>query len=91
MDVLHVDQYESDSSDEEILQEKDGINVNRKRRTKHWIKDGVFDNATEAEASIINEWSKHYTNYSENGRKVYYRCKKTKFRGPQCSAGLYLL
>ncbi|CAF2936935.1 unnamed protein product, partial [Rotaria sp. Silwood2] len=50
----------------------------------------VFDNAVKAEASLGNIWSKHYTNYSEIGRKVYYRSRKSKLRGPQCSAGVYL-
>jgi len=58
---------------------------------KHWIKGEVFDNAAEAEALIRNTWSKHYTNYSDDGRRVYYRCKKAKFRGPQCSASIHLL
>jgi hypothetical protein len=29
----------------------------KRRRTKHWIKEDVFDNAAEAEASIGNTWS----------------------------------
>ncbi|CAF1159836.1 unnamed protein product [Rotaria sordida] len=66
-------------------------NTKRKKRTKCWIKEAVFDNAVKAEVSLGNTWSKHYTNYSDIGRKVYYRCRKSKLRGPQCSAGIYLL
>ena len=29
--------------------------------------------------------------HPEDGRKVSYRCKKTKRHGPQCTAGIYLL
>ncbi|CAF1367392.1 unnamed protein product [Rotaria sordida] len=48
-------------------------------------------NAGEAEASIGNECSKHYTNYTENGSVVYYRYNKAKRHGPQCAARIYLL
>jgi hypothetical protein len=86
MEAVQVAQYVSDPSDEEIQDDNNGINRSQKqkrRRIKHWIKERVFDNAAEAEASIGNTWSKHYTNYSDDGRRVYYRCKKAKFRGPQ--------
>ncbi|CAF1531286.1 unnamed protein product, partial [Rotaria sordida] len=66
-------------------------NTKRKKSTKCWVKEAVFDNAVKAEVSLGNTWSKHYTNYSDIGRKVYYRCRKSKLRGPQCSAGIYLL
>ncbi|CAF4287711.1 unnamed protein product, partial [Rotaria sp. Silwood2] len=51
----------------------------------------IFDNTDEAEASIESQWSKYYTNYTKDRRKVYYRCKKDKLRGPQCSANIYQL
>ncbi|CAF3998631.1 unnamed protein product, partial [Rotaria sp. Silwood2] len=51
----------------------------------------TFDTAAEAEASILDQWSKYYTNHTENGRMVYYRCNKAKLRGPQCSVSIYLL
>ncbi|CAF3358563.1 unnamed protein product, partial [Rotaria socialis] len=51
----------------------------------------TFDNAGEVEASIKDKWPKHYTNHTENGRMVYYRCSKAKLRGSQCSLSIYLL
>ncbi|CAF4977631.1 unnamed protein product [Rotaria sp. Silwood1] len=95
MKAVEVAQYESDTSDEEISEEQSVRNenkgVHRKKKTKFWIKEATFNNAGEAEASIKNEWSKHYTNYTEDGRRVYYRCRKVKRRGPQCSSSVSLL
>ena len=52
MEAVHVAQYESDPSDEEIQDENNGMNRSQKRkRTIHWITEGVFDNAVEAKAS----------------------------------------
>ncbi|CAF4140247.1 unnamed protein product [Rotaria sp. Silwood2] len=50
----------------------------------------TLDNADEAEVSIENQWSKYYTNYTEDGN-VYYRFKKAKLRGPQCLTNICLL
>ncbi|CAF5096442.1 unnamed protein product, partial [Rotaria sp. Silwood1] len=50
---------------------------------RHDAGQATYDNPCEAEASIENQWSKHYTNYTEQGRKVYYRCKRRKRRDPQ--------
>jgi len=66
MDIIEVDQYESDTSDEEIV-EKNGIKngtklVHKKTKTKFWVKEATLNTAGDAEASIKNEWSKHYTN-----------------------------
>ncbi|CAF2072815.1 unnamed protein product, partial [Rotaria magnacalcarata] len=91
MEVIEVAQYESDKSDEEVAEESDGINGNesvpkKKKLTRCWIKEGTFDNA--GEASIEDKWSKHYTNHTEKGRMVYYRCKKAKLRGSQCTLSI---
>ena len=96
MKAVQVVQYESDASDEEIIQNdcaKDETKeVRRKKKTKFWIKQATFNDAGEAEASINkNDWAKHYTNYTEDGRRVYYRCRKAKRRGPQCSSSISLL
>ncbi|CAF1533506.1 unnamed protein product [Rotaria sordida] len=96
MEVVQVAQYESDISDKEVVEENNGINGNeripkKKKLKKCWIKEGTFDNAGEAEASIKDKWSKHYTNHTENGRMVYCRCNKAKLRGFQCSLSIYLL
>jgi len=37
---------------------------------------------------VKSDWSKHY---AEDGRIVYYKCKKAKCRGPQCSSCIPLL
>lgn len=89
-----VAQYISDSSDEEVETDDNDIQRNKKikkKQTRYWIKEAEFGNADEAQASIEKIWSKYYTNYSEIGRKVYYRCKKAKLRGRQCSASMHLL
>src|ERR1700722_10846460 len=97
MEVVKVVQYESETSDEEIVEGRSGSQTDRNQKirkgkqSKFWIKEATFDQPEEAEASIKSEWAKHYTNYTENGRKVYYRCKKAKRRGPQCSASICLL
>ncbi|CAF3269215.1 unnamed protein product [Rotaria sp. Silwood2] len=75
MEGIQVAQYVSDLSDEEVNKESNEKPQKKKKRTKYWVKEAVFDNAGEAEASLGNAWSKHYTNYSEIGRKVYYRCE----------------
>ncbi|CAF3957009.1 unnamed protein product [Rotaria sordida] len=72
MEVMQVDQYESETSDEEIIEDNHGINAKIKKRKN------------EVEESIENQWTKRYTNYTEYGRKVYYRysdkvtCYKTE-------------
>jgi len=95
MEVTQVDQYESDTLDEDSIEKNDSTKrvkkVCEKARTKFWIKDTTFNTGSEAEASIKSEWSKHYTNYTDKGKRVYYRCKKARRRGPQCSAGVSLL
>ncbi|CAF4632468.1 unnamed protein product [Rotaria sp. Silwood2] len=93
MEAIQIPQYESETSDAEMVEENHDINekINKKRRSKYWIKEAAYDNPSEAEASIENQWSKHYTNYTEQGRKVYYRCKRMKRRGPQCNVSMYML
>ncbi|CAF3368236.1 unnamed protein product [Rotaria socialis] len=96
MEVIEVAQCESDKSDEEVAEENDGINGNKrvpkkKKLARCWIKESTFDNAGEAESSIKHKWSKHYTNHTEKERMFYYRCNKVKLRGSQCSRSIYLL
>ncbi|CAF2821308.1 unnamed protein product [Rotaria sp. Silwood2] len=55
------------------------------------MEECAFDHADEAEASVGNQWSKYYTNYTDDGRQCYYRCNLVKRRGPQCPASIYLL
>ena len=72
MEVVQVAQYVSDSSDEEVLEENNGIHrneKNKKRRTKYWVKESVFDNAGEAEASIENIWLKR--DLSSTNAKIF--------------------
>ncbi|CAF3078406.1 unnamed protein product [Rotaria sp. Silwood2] len=94
MEVVQVAQYESDLL-YEVVEENNGLNRNeklkKKKRSRHWVKEATFDNAEEAEASIENIWSKQYTSYTEDERRVYYRCNKAKFREPQCSESIHLL
>jgi hypothetical protein len=73
------------------IQPKGSRRFVKKTRTKFWIKDTTFNTGSEAEALIKSECSKHYTNYTDKGKRVYYRCKKARRRSPQCSAGVSLL
>ena len=36
-------------------------------------------------------WSYQYTNKTNDGNKIYYRCNKSKKKGVQCPAGIHLL
>ncbi|CAF1489660.1 unnamed protein product [Adineta steineri] len=67
---MEVAQYESDASDGEIIQEQRAVKEKKRRRgkkkTKFWIIEETFDNAGEVEASIKNEWTKHYTNHTQD-------------------------
>ncbi|CAF1030694.1 unnamed protein product [Didymodactylos carnosus] len=95
MEAMEVAQYESDISDEEMSEEQCAKNGNKrhriKKKNKFWIKETTFNNAGEAEASLRNDWSKHYTNRTHDGKRVYYRCRKVRRRDPPCSASISLL
>ena len=54
------------------------------------MKVATFNNSKEAENSLEKIWSKYYTNRTDEGRRVYFRCNKAKRRGPQCSAKMQL-
>ncbi|CAF2123572.1 unnamed protein product [Rotaria magnacalcarata] len=89
-----VAQYISESSDEEVDTDNNDLQRNKKikkRQARYWVKEAEFSNAGEAQASVEIIRSKHYTNYSEIGRRVHYRCKKAKHRGRQCRASMHLL
>jgi len=58
---------------------------------KNWIKLATYETAREAESSIESIWSKYYTNYGNDGKRVHFRCNKVKRKGPQCSAMIHLL
>ena len=95
MDVVQAVQYASDSPDEAIAEKDLGINGNertlKKRKSKFWVKEAIFDKPGEVKSSVGNEWSKRYTNYTQKDKRLDYRCKKAKRRGPHCSANIYLL
>jgi hypothetical protein len=92
MEVTQVDQYESDKDVIEKNDSTKGIkNVHTKKRTKFWTKDKTFDTASEAETLVGNGWSKHFSNYTDKGKRVYYRCKKARRHDAQCNASVSLL
>ncbi len=62
MEVVQVAQYVSDLWDEKVQEENNEKHQKKKKRTKYWVKEAVCDNAAEAETSLVNAWSKHYTN-----------------------------
>lgn len=67
--------------------------VKKKRVFHTWVLVKKFENASLAQEMLQQEniWSIHYSNDSEEGKKIYYRCNKVKKRRPQCSAKRYLL
>ncbi|CAF3559016.1 unnamed protein product [Rotaria socialis] len=75
MEVIEVAQCESDKSDEEVAEENDGINGNKripkkKKLAKCWIKESTFDNAGEAEASIIDKCLGELEKWCQNNVNV---------------------
>jgi len=69
MKMIQVAEYQSDISDEEVVEVDHGINENKRTKTKDSkcaVKKDIFDNTGEAEASIENQRSKYYTNYTED-------------------------
>ncbi|CAF4020054.1 unnamed protein product, partial [Rotaria sp. Silwood1] len=56
MEGIQVGQYVSDLSDEEVYKVSNEKPQKKKKRTKYWVKEAVFDNAGEAEASLGNAW-----------------------------------
>lgn len=64
----------------------------RKKIGRNWQKDTVFALESDALDVVKNEkiWTKYTTNKTDKGRKVIYRCRNVKCRGPQCEAGIYL-
>lgn len=65
----------------------------QRRIHKNWLFEKTFAGKLEAEDAVRSEkmWSRHYTNTSDAGKRVNYRCNLVKFRGKQCDAGIYLL
>ncbi len=85
-----VNQYSSGEEEEEEVQE----NLPEKKKTKihlRWTKSETFENEDMAIQSLGNKWSVDYSNETEEGKKVFYRCTQVKRRGPKCSARYYLL
>ena len=85
-----VNQYSSADEEEEEIQE----NQQEKKKTKthlRWTKSATFETEEGAIESLGNKWSIDYSNETEEGKKVFYRCTQVQRRGPKCSARSYLL
>ncbi|CAF1356101.1 unnamed protein product [Adineta ricciae] len=69
---MQVAQYESESSGEETQEKHTNVIGKAKRRpeSKFWIEEATYNHSSEVEALIKDDWSKHYVNYTERGRKV---------------------
>lgn len=84
-----------DGQDDEIEPTNDAVEPKNKQRRVHknWQHHETFDNKPDAEEAVRNEgcWSYHYSNTSDAGRRINYRCNLAKFRGKQCDAAIYLL
>lgn len=67
--------------------------LNKKKRThKVFQYERTFENKNDAMAAVNEEetWSEHYKSSAESGIRAMMRCNKVKYRGDQCSAGIYL-
>lgn len=93
MDTSYLDQYDSDNDTQENFKKSILKAKSSKYRLRNWIKDQVFKSKEEAMSAIKSEniWSYYYTNVTNEGKKTYFRCNKSKFRGEQCDASVYLL
>lgn len=64
----------------------------KKRIHKEWILEKAFSSKAEADQFLVDEnWGYQYSNKSDNGVRINYRCKLVKFRGNQCDAAIALL
>lgn len=65
----------------------------RRRIHKNYVHEKTFESKADAAAYIEAEncWSYHYENKTTAGIRINYRCNLMKFRGTQCTSGLYLL
>jgi len=79
----------SDDDDEEVA----GSSTRKKRKTIVWEWVHDFDEKGDAETFVSQQncWSKSYTNQSNDGRKVVYRCNRGKKRTDECEAHVQLL
>jgi len=86
---MQIPHYSSESDSVDT----DSTKQSRQRLTKSWKWISTFKSTLEADNFVKNEetWSKFYKNNNEEGIKQYYRCNKTKYRGKQCSASMFLL
>lgn len=90
MDSLAPYESPEDSFEEE---EEEVPRKRAAKRSLQWDYVQTFPDPAAALVFIKDEkiWSINYTNYSTEGKKVYYRCNQVKRRGPQCDAALHLL
>lgn len=65
----------------------------RRRVHKEWFLEKSFECKNDAIDFIVTEkcWSYYYSNKSNAGLRITYRCNMMKFRGKQCEAAVYLL
>jgi hypothetical protein len=85
-----VQGYSSDEEEDLLTDNKKGkTHINRTPLS--WIKHSTFRNQVEAEKSLAKDWSKDYSNETEEGKKYYYRCTAARKVGQKCSARCYLL
>ncbi|CAF4061186.1 unnamed protein product [Rotaria sp. Silwood2] len=66
MEGIQVAQYVSDLSDEEVYKESNEKPQKKKKRTKYWVNEAVFDNAGEAEASLDDDIDKKQFRLDQN-------------------------
>lgn len=84
----------STNSNEDVPNDDDMQPKSKQRRVhKIWLHDTTFENKSDAEEAVRKDgcWSYHYSNTSDAGRRINYRCNLVKFRGKQCDAAIYVL
>lgn len=63
------------------------------KKRKHWEIVKEFLSEKDAIELIEKEdmWSRYYSNQTNDGKKTYYRCSKSKYRDTQCEAAIHLV
>ena len=89
--------YFSDSDNDinmEIQPSIDNGTTKRKKQSRRkWIPLCTYNDKNDIIKKIKDDgiWSKTYTNITNEGKRIYYRCDQVKRRGKQCPASIHVL
>jgi hypothetical protein len=91
MDETYIADFKDDdlSSEDELSEPA----PKRRRMTRIWIQNAMFDCQEDAEKAVQDEkiWKKSASVKTASGTRIEYRCTSAKYRVRECPAGLYLL